>query len=311
MNRHQGWGSMFAGSVFLLVLGAGCATATVPASAPVAQSATRTLSSVAADAREVTFLVFGDSGTGKPEQAALGEKMYEACRSAGCSFALVLGDNIYEFGVVSALETKFQTHFEKPYEKFGRFDFWVVAGNHDHRGSVRAAIEHSSFSDRWRMPFYHYAVPGLPEWVSIYGLDTEKIDTVQAQLAERALCGKRGWRFLFGHHPIHSNGGHGGDGDTTRTILPVIRKCGVQAYFAGHDHHQEHISAPGFEQFLQGAAAKLREVKKKTYKPETGLKQNFAVSEMGFAIVHLTETRMQVTFHGKTGAEIYRWFRDL
>jgi tartrate-resistant acid phosphatase type 5 len=160
------------------------------------------------------------------------------------------------------------------------------------------------------MPYFHYAISDLPEWVHIYGLDTHQIGETQAMLAEKSLCGKSGWKFLAGHHPIYSNGRHGPDKNTAKHILPVIQKCGVQAYFAGHEHHQEHISAPVFHQFIQGAAAKLRPVKTKIYPTETGLKQEFAASELGFGIVHLTRARMKVTYFDANGEEIYRWQVD-
>ena len=254
---------------------------------------------------EYTLLVFGDSGTGDEEQRRVAEAMSQACREHGCDAALVLGDLIYPRGVKAVDDRRFETHFEEPYEVVGPFPFWMSPGNHDHKrgGSVEAEIAYglSGRSERWRMPAAHYAVRGLPNWLHIYSLDTkwlarESASGEQAERARAALCGKTGWRLLAGHHPVYSNGPHGDDEDVGRYLEPVVRGCGVQAYFAGHDHHQEHISTASFEQFVQGAAAKLRDVHIVSYPPERGLTQRFARAALGFAIAAFTPRVMDVRF---------------
>jgi len=265
-----------------------------------------------------TLLIFGDSGTGRQAQRQVAEAMSQACRQSSCDAALVLGDLIYPRGVKSVDDRRFTTRFEGPYEVVGPFPFWMSPGNHDHEraGSVEAEIAYgrSGRSERWRMPAAHYAVEGLPDWLHVYMLDTQPIarnsaSPEQAQRAAAALCGKPGWRLLAGHHPVYSNGAHGDNDDVRRYLEPVLRDCGVQAYFAGHDHHQEHISTPSFEQFIQGAAAKLRGVDTATYAPDFAITQRFARSTLGFAIAAFTERAMDVRFfaaeHGQA-REIYR-----
>lgn len=267
---------------------------------------------------EYTLLIFGDSGTGDDEQRRVAEAMSQACREHGCDAALVLGDLIYPRGVKSVDDRRFETRFEEPYEVVGPFPFWVLPGNHDHKrsGSVEAEIAYgrSGRSERWRMPAAHYPVQGLPDWLHIYSLDTQWIakgsaTSEQAERARAALCGKAGWRILAGHHPVYSNGQHGDDEDVGRYLAPLVRDCGVQAYFAGHDHHQEHLSTASFEQFVQGAAAKLRDVDTETYPEEEAMTQRFARSTLGFAIAAFTERVMDVRFfEGGDGRarEIYR-----
>jgi hypothetical protein len=252
---------------------------------------------------QYTLLVFGDGGTGKDKQQQVATAMAEACAQHGCDAALVLGDLIYPSGVRSVEDRKFDSHFEEPYTVLGAFPFWMAPGNHDHRGSIEAQVAYarSGRSERWRMPAAHYAVDGLPPWLHIYSLDTDPIHdesaaSVQAEQARAALCGKPGWRLLMGHHPIYSNGSHGDDEAVGRYLRGVIRDCAVHAYFAGHDHHQEHISAASFEQFVQGAAAKLRRVDTRTYAAAEQLQQRFARSVLGFAVVALTDRTMDVRF---------------
>jgi hypothetical protein len=160
------------------------------------------------------------------------------------------------------------------------------------------------------MPAAHFAVDGLPPWLHVYSLDTEELDEadasdVQASAARSALCGKPGWRLLMGHDPIHSSGLHGPNAVVGSYLEGVIRDCRVQAFFAGHDHHQEHLSAASFDQFVQGAAAKLRRIRKRS---DPGAQQQFAREALGFAIAAFTERTMDVRFFdGTTGAaaEIY------
>jgi acid phosphatase len=274
------------------------------------------LSSTVAAQSDYSLLVFGDSGTGDEDQKIVAAAMAQACRQSGCDAAIVLGDLIYPSGVESADDRRFETNFEEPYAVVGPFPFWISPGNHDHRGSIEAQVAYarSGVSERWTMPAAYYAVQGLPPWLHIYSLDTQVFagrksapDRAQAAQARAELCGKPGWRLLMGHHPIHSNGAHGSNPSVGRYLDAVIRDCRVQAFFAGHDHHQEHLSAASFEQFIQGAAAKLRRVKK--VDPAEGVIQRFARSALGFAIVTFTERTMDVRyFDGADGSatEIYR-----
>jgi tartrate-resistant acid phosphatase type 5 len=284
----------------------------------VALTASLAFSSGVAAQSDYTLLVFGDSGTGEEDQRVVAGAMAEACQQSSCDAALVLGDLIYPSGVQSPEDALFQTHFELPYAAVGPFPFWMAPGNHDHKGSVDAQIAyaHLGTSQRWRMPAAHYAVEDLPDWLHVYSLDTELFarkkkapDRTQADQARAALCGKPGWRLLAGHHPVYSNGVHGSNAAVGSYLAEVIRDCEVQAFFAGHDHHQEHLSAAlPFEQFIQGAAAKLRRVKTVS-DPVEGVTQRFARKALGFAIATFTEGTMDVRFFDGTAGsatQIYR-----
>ena len=64
------------------------------------------------------------------------------------------------------------------------------------------------------------------------------------------------WKLLFGHNPVYNSGHHRNDGQERRTRAtveqPLILACGIDLYLAGHAHHQEHLTARGFEQVIQG-----------------------------------------------------------
>lgn len=262
------------------------------------------------------FLLFGDSGTGEPDQYRVGRRMAEECASrGGCDFALMLGDNFYGNGVKPpfvrdgrlVLDRRFTERFEAPYEPLGPLEFWAVAGNHDWSStSVDAEIAYTRHSSRWRMPARDYAIPLLPDWIRIYGLDTTMLTQSrkrdQIERAKSALCGGGGWRLLMGHHPVYSSGWHGNSkGEYPKMIdpllAPLIEACGIHLYLSGHDHHQEHLQAPAFDQIVQGAGGQLRDVQRIKQRP-AGIEQLAAESLFGFALVEATPAHLEIRFFG-------------
>jgi acid phosphatase len=282
----------------------------------------------ACDLRErprLRILVLGDSGTGAANQLEVGRRMAEECRrEGGCDLALALGDNVYggalapprEEGGRLVFDPAFDERFERPYAPLGALDFWLVTGNHDWASSKSAEMQiaYSRHSSRWRMPAHDYAVPLLPDWIRIYGLDTTRLlsggDPAQVDRAREWLCAGPGWRILFGHHPVYSSGWHGnaaGECPKAKKPLlePLIERCGVQFYLSGHDHDQEHLSAPRFEQIVQGAAAKLRKLEKIAERPP-GIEQVAAAAEFGFALLDVTPERIELRFYGYSDRTPYR-----
>jgi Calcineurin-like phosphoesterase len=270
----------------------------------------------------VIFLVFGDSGTGESGQARVGQAMYQTCRARGCDFALLLGDALYENGIEvddrmdagrsrDAIKGQFRTKFEQPYEAFHQlpgFRFWVALGNHDYRRNALASlVDYASLSDLWGLPAFNYEVPRLPAWLQIHAIHTDAdvrrdLNGIQVEAIRQRLCAESPsarWRFAFGHHPVFSSGHHRGDGNERRVrallVEPLFRPCGVHAYFAGHAHHQEHLTAPGFEQVVQGAAARLRG----NNRPDgrSLARQRYFSRSFGFAIVEVDAERLRLDFY--------------
>jgi acid phosphatase len=284
------------------------------------------------------IVVLGDAGTGGDRQRDVGEAMRDVCALpdiGACDLALVGGDNIYAKGVRGVDDTQFQEKFEAPYRDLGNLPFWLLPGNHDWRRpeSVQAEIDYSRRSPRWRMPHNYYPVPGLPAWLRVYGLDTtvifdlarenepvkvaalERSRDEQLSALESALCPGGGWKLLFAHHPVYSSGPHALEGgqagvapEILATLEPLIQRCGIQIFFAGHDHHQEHIRADGFEQITQGAGGRgLRDLARGL--PDAASRTGYA--EHGFALVTIEPESVEVVFYGadRGGAarRLYGW----
>jgi hypothetical protein len=98
---------------------------------------------------------------------------------------------------------------------------------------------------------------------------------------------------------VYSGGQHGkSDGileEQEARLLPLIEKCGVQVYFAGHDHHQEHIRAARFVQVIEGAGG--RETRPFTMRSGTGFSSEWGSSEYGFALVRVTASAMNISYY--------------
>ena len=159
----------------------------------------------------------------------------------------------------------------------------------------------------WRFPAFHYDIPRLPDWIQIYALHTDTderrdLNGLQVTSAKRALCAEQHadrWKLAFGHQPVYNSGHHRGDSQEqrTRALLetPLFRECGVQVYLAGHAHHQEHLTAQGFEQIIQGAAARTKGSSNPPDSPT--VQQRYFSQNFGFAVVEIDPMRIQFDFY--------------
>ena len=274
------------------------------------------------DRSTLTILVFGDGGTGEAGQYRVGQAMADVCRRRGCDLALMLGDNLYENGIevrsrddtdasLQEILSQFANKFGRPYERFENFPgfhFWVSLGNHDYRrNALGAMVTYSEFSTLWRLPALHYEIPRLPAWLQIHAVHTDTdvrrdLNGLQVASIRRTLCGEGRpdrWKFLFGHNPVYNSGHHRNDSNEQRTRglieQSLLLECGVHVYFAGHAHHQEHLTARGFEQVIQGAAGKSKG--SNGYRPRSTLRQRFFSKTFGFAVVDVDSERLRIDFY--------------
>jgi len=262
------------------------------------------------DRAAVAFGALGDMGTGDSAQTQVAHAMYSVCQRDGCDFVLGLGDNIYPHSVQSAHDAQFQAKFEQPYSLFKDIDFWMILGNHDWkklRTGAQAQIDYTLHSDRWRLPHTHYAIPFLPPWLHIYGVDTSLLEAVvgvgQVHAAQAALCNQPGWRVLFGHYPTRSTGAEGHVSWFVRDTLEyLIRQCHIHVYFAGHDHHQAHLDRGFYQEIIEGAGgAGLSPVR--VGDPQ----QRFESATHGFAWVQVTAERLVIRLYDVQQTVLYAW----
>jgi acid phosphatase len=105
----------------------------------------------------VSFIAIGDWGReGKYGQQETADQMGIFAEKDGTDFVLTLGDNIYDAGVTSVSDPKWQTCFENIYTaKSLQIPWYVTLGNHDYYGNIQAQIDYSNINPRWLCPPYY------------------------------------------------------------------------------------------------------------------------------------------------------------
>lgn len=238
-----------------------------------------------APAGALSFLVIGDWGWASAPQYRVAGAMAKAATALGVSFVVSTGDNFYPAGVKSADDPQWRRTFENVYSMPSlKVDWYPVLGNHDYYQNPQAEIEYSARSDRWRMPARYYTVtktvaPGVtvefffldtsPFVPESYGLpsrkEVEKVDTVaQRRWLDSTLAASTAqWKFVVGHNHVYTGGPRNTTYELERLLVERMERAGVQAYFAGHEHHLEHIVPEGspMHYFISGAGSETREAR--------------------------------------------------
>jgi tartrate-resistant acid phosphatase type 5 len=261
----------------------------------------------------LSFVVFGDWGwNGQNHQRELAATIGKEAANIDAEFIVSLGDNFQVNGVRSTQDPLWRLSYEDVYTDVSLEKNWYcVLGNHDYHGNTQAEIDYTQVSRRWNMPSHYYAVhktSGKGVSVDLFFLDTPplqrkywaepgeypdiaKQDTAaQLRWLDSSLAASKAtWKLVFGHHPVYSGGKHAPElQDMPPRFAQRFEKGGVDAYFAGHDHHLEHIRQPGSKvnYFIDGAHS-VRPVKPT---PAT----DFAVSAPGFMTVTITKDTLRV-----------------
>ncbi len=270
-----------------------------------------------------SFAVLGDWGRDTPEQHHVAAAMGRAAAAARSDFVLAIGDNFYSDGVASVDDPLWRSVFEGVYTHPAlQVPWYALLGNHDYRGNPQAQIDYAATSKRWRMParYYRVADPALARadvelltidtspFVERYrsndgviGSNTRSQDT-DAQLAwlDATLSGSRAkWKVVTGHHPIRSGGsGHGDQPEIIARVLPILKRHGVQAYIAGHDHDLQHIRRDGIDMIQCGGGMEAR--------PVVAVEgTRFCRAAAGFGMVQVAGDLLSFDLRDERGASLY------
>ena len=167
--------------------------------------------------QRVRILAFGDFGTGGRSQRDVARAMAEVDRRSPFDLGITLGDNFYERGLNSPIHPRWRTNWEALYNGLG-IRIYAVLGNHDYYDSASppAEMARSRLSRTWCLPRPYYTFRAGP--VQLFAVDTDPIARGDASVEEQlswldgALAASRApWKMVYGHHPIYTNGEHGGD----------------------------------------------------------------------------------------------------
>ena len=231
----------------------------------------------------VRIVAFGDFGeqtnrsTAPQNEVARAIAAYHADQPF--DFGLTLGDNFYPAGLNSPTHPRWTSQWERLYSPLG-IRIYAVLGNHDYKNarSPRAEMERSRHSATWCLPRPYFTFTAGS--VQLFAVDTTPVEeprrdpggamAAQRQWLDRALDASRArWKIVYGHHPVYSNGEHGGRTGTLPRIksylLPLLLKHKVDVYLSGHDHDLEALEPEGGVHFFVsgGAGRHLRDFERK------------------------------------------------
>ena len=267
------------------------------------------------DEGSVKFLVLGDWGRmGDDYQDEVAASMGRVASEIGADFVTTTGDNFYPTGVTSTYDPHWTRSFRGVYTDSSlQIPWYVTLGNHDHKGDVEAQIAFHSLNERWRLPAPYYTrVKKIDDTTSVRFLFIDTLPLYRLRYAriaglnptahraeafkqlrwieETLDASESQWNIVVGHHPFYSGGFHGKNEILEQWLLPILRKYGVQAYFAGHDHHLEYLyDGQGMHHFVSGGGSRLRRVGTHRYTV-------FGVARPGFAVASLSSLQMLVQF---------------
>ncbi len=222
------------------------------AGSPIASTAASFRTAPIAGTGEVTFVAFGDSGTGSTEQRQL------AARMANDTFDLALhvGDIVYGTSATTgdASYVTYQSWFFDIYRWLSSKPFVPTEGNHDSRPSNDNG---RAYLDLFVLP-ENGGTPTAPDHAERYYsfdygpvhfivLDTEftfqdptrrveQLAWTEADLAATA----QPWKIALFHRPPYSSGTEHGSDLTVRSAFgPLFERYHVDLALSGHDHIYE------------------------------------------------------------------------
>lgn len=219
-------------------------------------------------------------------QIMVADGMARAAERLGAEFVLLLGDNFYEAGVSEdGSPPRFNDTFAEVYSAppLLQLPFYVVAGNHDHMGSVRAQMDFARLDSRWRFPALNHSI--VRSWSTASGqlrsvefllvdtvvlagnsdgpwghrsglqlegpMDKKAAEQMWEWLEERLNASTADFLWVGGHYPIYSAGNDGSTPLLAKRLLPLLAAHKAH-YVSGHDHMLEHILVEGVHLIVTG-----------------------------------------------------------
>jgi len=127
------------------------------------------------------------------------------------------------------------------------------------------------------------------------GLATRDKAAEKAAFEAKLAASDARWKFVFGHHPMRSNGYWGDVSDVRDALEVILANGGVAAYFNGHDHDMQHtpvtVSGKRLHHFTSGAGSK-------TGRGFGDAETAFERDAPGFAAVRVRREDVRVQFWG-------------
>lgn len=179
----------------------------------------------------VSFIVFGDSGTGDKDQQTLARVM----ESYPVDAIIHTGDLAYP----EASEDNLMKNFYAMYEPIlSRTPFYPAPGNHDY-----AADNLNPYRVRFgKEPYYSFDA-GPIHFISLdTNTDMVKSGMIKWLKTDLRKAAKNKWIVAYFHHPPFSSGSvHGSSKEVRQLLVPIFSAYHVQVVFSGHEHNYERM----------------------------------------------------------------------
>ncbi|HND10676.1 MAG TPA: metallophosphoesterase [Pseudomonadota bacterium] len=196
------------------------------------------------------FLVYGDCRDRDSDHQAVVRAMLKERPD----FVLQTGDMVSRAGDVG----QWRRYFAAVSPLIRSVPMYPALGNHELRGDPDASHFFRYFvipGDRKRRPVYYAFRYGNSLFVSLDGnspLDHDQSVWLERTLAEASQDRSISHMFAFVHQPPYSVGAYCGSDRIQRRLVPILRRYGVRAVFAGHEHAYQHLERGGLRYFVTG-----------------------------------------------------------
>jgi len=233
-------------------------------------------------------------------------------------FVISTGDNFYPRGVQSEVDPRWKKTFEDVYCGPNLQRRWyVVLGNHDHRGNVKGEIEYDKTNEsrRWHIPATYYSqVMETPDGalVKFIFIDTTPLikgrDQQQLSWLATELAGDiYSWKLVVGHHPLYSGSHREGEKAKLRNgIEQLLIHNKVDAYVCGHDHNLQYLKKGKINYFISGAGSEIYRSKRLEGLTQYVYCQEGVNCTSAFMVFALAKSAMTVQMINSGGQLLYK-----
>ncbi|WOH37217.1 metallophosphoesterase [Thalassotalea fonticola] len=222
----------------------------------------------------IHLYVIGDTGTGDSNQLTSANILDIYHQQFPLDAIIHTGDIFYPSGLKNSDDIAGMQKFHDIYGplSLNELPWYIVAGNHDHDGSINALIDFSAQHSNMFYPSPYYAATIADTdsalQVNIIATDTTPMTFGVVQLEQLAWLSSKlnqqsnAINIVFGHHPIFSNGSHGDTDILKGNFLQQLIHYNVPLYLSGHEHNLEYIEQSQLPNMvISGAGGReLREV---------------------------------------------------
>lgn len=254
--------------------------------------------------KSLTYVIFGDSGSGDDNQKRVAKSIGEYCKEVTCQAIFHTGDIIYDKGITSDTDPLFVDRFTSLYDSY-EVPIYLSLGNHDYYGCESCYLGAVIKQSEWgRFPGTYYEEK--QDKVSFFVIDTERFDKTQSEwLYSNINNSTSNWKFVLGHRPIISTESlHGKETFPGKEDLRTDICKDADILFSGHSHSLEFNEIPlcNALQVISGGGGKELRAQDPTLK-DNGI---FYGNTFGFVSLEVYSEKVIVNYINSSRELIYQ-----